>query len=60
MCTCRTATRRRAQAKNKYRHIAKLRRPKYAMSEAHISARRLQKVVEKQKAIAMRKGMSKK
>lgn len=54
-----TAKRRRRQAKNGYKHLAKLGRPIYKKVSASKSARRLMKVIEKQKTIAARKGVKK-
>jgi hypothetical protein len=51
-----TAKRRRRQAKNGYKHLAKLGRPVYKKVSASKALRRLMRVIEKQKMIAQRKG----
>lgn len=60
MCACATAKRRRSQARNGNRHLAKLGRPVYKKTDTVSAARRLRAAIEKQKLIALRKGMSKK
>lgn len=46
MCTAQTAKRRRAQARNGYRHIGPLRRPHFNKRDAETSAKRLQRLIE--------------
>lgn len=55
-CTARTARRRRKQAANGFKHMSPLKRPHYKKRSLEASARRLSKVIEKQKLIATRKG----
>lgn len=52
-----TAKRRRKQAANGYKHLAKLGRPVYKKVTKAKSAAKLRRVIEKQQAIAIRKGM---
>lgn len=52
MCTARTARRRRLQAANNYRHLDKMRRPRYKKPDAAKSARRERMKVEKQQKMA--------
>lgn len=56
MCVARTARRRRVQAKNGYNHLAKLGRPIYSKPSAGKMAKRLARVIEKQRKIQARKG----
>lgn len=53
-----TAKRRRTQARNGYRHLSKKQRPNYGKRSAQSSDKRLRATIEKQKAIAARKGAS--
>lgn len=53
------AKRRRRQAANGYRHLAKIGRPIYKKKSAAKMARRLRQAIEKQRLIAARKGASK-
>lgn len=46
MCVAATARRRRSQAKNNYRHLAPLRRPKYKRRDEEKSARILARRIE--------------
>lgn len=55
-----TAKRRRRQAANGYRHLAKLGRPVYAKKSASKQAARLARLVQRERERAMRKGMKKK
>lgn len=55
-----TAKRRRRQAANNYRHIAKLGRPIYKKRSADKLQARLMRLIEKQRTIALNKGKSKK
>lgn len=54
------AKRRRRQAAMNNRHVAKLGRRVYKKKSAAKMARRLRQAIEKQRLIALRKGMSKK
>lgn len=62
--SARTAARRRRQAVNSYRHLARIghgnnNRPIIRNKSAEKQQRRLQEIIEKQRVMAMRKGMSK-
>lgn len=59
MSVCRTAIRRRRQHKIAFRHLPPLRRPVYAKADSAASDKRRQQLIEKQKAMALRKGMKK-
>ena len=65
MCVARTARRRRKQAKNHYRHLAKggtsngNTRPIYKKHSPEYYRKKLTRVIDKQKKMAMRKAMSK-
>lgn len=65
MCVARTARRRRKQAKNHYRHLTKggkgggNSRPIYKKHSAEYYRKKLTRVIDKQKKMAMRKAMSK-
>jgi hypothetical protein len=56
MSVCKTAMRRRAQAKNGYRHLCKKLRPNYTKADAGVAARRLAAKVDRQKSMIARKG----
>lgn len=49
MCVAATARRKRRQAKNNYRHLAPLRRPRYKKRDAEKSARILARRIETEK-----------
>lgn len=55
MCVARTARRRRKQAAQGYKHLSKLRRPKYTKMDAGKSQRREMAKVAKIKAMQGRK-----
>lgn len=62
--SARTAARRRRQAVQGYNHLARIgrgnnNRPIYSIKSADKQTARLKALIEKQKMIAMRKGMSK-
>jgi hypothetical protein len=59
MCIAATARRRRRQAMNNYRHLSKMKRPRFKKRAAEVSDRRQRMLMEKQKAMQMRKGSSK-
>jgi len=59
MCTAATAKRRRKQANNNYRHLSPQDRPHYVKRDVGVSASRLQRLIEKQRAIAANKGRRK-
>lgn len=52
MSVARTARRRRVQARNGYKHLPPLARPKYKRRDKEASARHLQRVIEKARKIA--------
>jgi hypothetical protein len=56
MSVCKTAMRRRAQAKNGYRHIHAKARPHFTKADAGVAARRLAAKVDRQKSMIARKG----
>jgi hypothetical protein len=60
MCGCATATRRRRQARNGFKHIAKKQRSLYRVRDVAASARRQRLLVEKERMMQQRKGRSKK
>lgn len=55
MSVCSTAKRRRRQANNGYRHLAKKQRPKYKVRDVNVSKRRLQRLIETERRISQRK-----
>ena len=55
MCTAQTAKRRRKQAAKKYRHLPPLKRPHYAVRSKEANARRLARLIDRQKAMQSRK-----
>lgn len=57
MCVARTARRRRKQARQGYKHLAKLGRPIYSKPSPGKMSRRLANLIEKQKRIQARKGV---
>jgi hypothetical protein len=58
-CVCATAKKRRRQALNDYRHLAPRQRPGYKRRDAATAAKRLQRVVERERAMNQRKGNKK-
>ncbi|MDE2467783.1 MAG: hypothetical protein KGL35_03340 [Bradyrhizobium sp.] len=60
MSATQQAKARRRQARNGYTHLAKIGRPIYKRKSATTLEKRLREQIEKERAIAMRKGMSKK
>lgn len=55
MCVAATARRRRRQAVNKYRHVAKLGRPVYRVPDTTKAARRLQELIRSERERQSRK-----
>ncbi len=51
MSVCSTAKRRRAQAKNGYRHLAPKQRPVYKKMDNETSARRLRRLIDTERRI---------
>lgn len=59
MCTASTAKRRRTQARNGYRHLPKMTRPRIKRTDAAASAKRLQQLIHRERSMQGRKAAKK-